>query len=197
MSDLINTDKLRARADALRAVKHHSPQADDSAYSLAYTEGLTALVTQLLDSLGGTADTVADTLRAAGITGHTDEGRMVGEQRPPRLNPVSAWLRSLLGPGHYQYSGPDGYLVDLETAGETEDTDAIAAPEAVRAFLDGIEDPYDDEVHRYRGLTIDDDGRLSIYLPADNNWVCAAIPAATPDGICGIALPCPVHPLAD
>jgi hypothetical protein len=147
--------------------------------------------------LGSSADQVGDTLRAAGITGHTWEGHMVGETREDRLNPVSAWLRSLLGPGYYRYSSSE-YQIDLEAPGDTEDTDAIKVPDAIVDFLGAAEDPYDDEVDRYRGIVLDDAGRPRLYLPFTDTWICALINAQHPDKICGAfsgSQPCTLHPL--
>lgn len=185
---------LAERADALRAVKYLPPLAEGSSYSVAYTEGLAALAAEVFDHLGD-IDQVGDTLRAAGVVGHTIEGRMVGESRAQRLNPVSAWLHSLFGPGHYEYFGGSAYQIDLEVhGGDTEDAGTIPVPDAVAEFLDVIEDPFDDEVHRYRGLTVDDAGRPAIYLGDTEVWVCAAINAQDPHLICAGPVPCPEHP---
>jgi hypothetical protein len=189
--------ELRRQADALRAIKYTPPLGEDSSYSAAYTRSVAELAAELFATLGATADQVGDTLRAAGITGHTWEGHMVGETRADRLNPVSAWLRSLLGPGYYRYSSGE-YQIDLDAPGDTEDTDAIKVPEAIVDFLGAAEDPYDDEVNRYRGILLDDDGRPRLYLPYTDTWICALINAQHPDKICGAfsgSQPCTLHPL--
>jgi hypothetical protein len=188
--------ELRRLADGLRAIKYTAPTGEDSSYAIAYTEGVAKLAADLFAQLGADAAQVGDTLRAAGVTGHSWEGRMVGEQRKEdRLNPVSTWLQSLLGPGYYRYSGE--YQIDLQVPGgehDTEDTGGIEVPAAVRDFLNGYEDPYDDELDHYRGIAIDDDGRPRLYLTAGDTWICAAIHPQHPDRICGAPTPCPAHP---
>jgi hypothetical protein len=188
---LTNSTDFRGRADALRAIKFASPLTETTGYGTAYTEGVAALAADLFATLGETPEQVGDTLRAAGVVGHCWEGRMVGEACADRLYPVSAWLLSLLGPGYYRYSGE--YQIDLQVPGsDTTDSDAIAVPVAVRDFLGAIEDPYDDELDRYRGLVVDDQGRPAIQ--SDSRWMCAGIHAGTPDKICGASVPCPTHP---
>jgi hypothetical protein len=181
---------LRARADALRAIKDQTPLADNSSYGAAYTQGLTALASELFAALGDDLDAIADTLRGAGITGDPSEFDR---------NAVSNWLRSLLGPGYYAH-GLDGFQIDLHVpGGETEDTDSIETPDMISEFISVHEDPEPDELDRYRGITIASNGRAELYVPQTETWVCAATRIGDPALICGAAVrpnPCTLHPHA-
>jgi hypothetical protein len=186
----ISRTALAKRADALRAVKYQPPLAEDSSYGAAYIQGLTALAGELFAALGTDLDAIADTLRAAGIA---------GDAADPERNTVSIWLRHLLGPGYYAYS-LYGYAVDLDVpGGETEDPEAVPVPGLVAEFLSLHEDPDQDELDRYRGITLAPDGRAELYLCPAETWVCAAVHPDDAARICGAPTrpePCPRHPHA-